>query len=185
MTEAASLSTTPIQTGSTFTKTVHKKAYPAIFASRPELSQAGRTVLITGGSAGIGFGIARGFAEAGAKRIIVLGRRQSLVEQAVSKLQAEYPAVEFLGRQCDVDDLESTEKLWRGFEGDDIVIDVLVLNAAKISTNSPILTLGRDEVWSQFTMNVRSLLDFTERFYKQKGGKDRAKVRVQTRFYHP
>lgn len=51
------------QDGSTFTKTIHKTTYPTIDPARPELSQAGRTVVITGGSAGIGFAIAQGFAQ--------------------------------------------------------------------------------------------------------------------------
>ncbi|KAK2044678.1 short chain dehydrogenase [Colletotrichum somersetense] len=161
-----------------FTKTIHKKPYPAIFASRPELSQNGRTVLVTGGSAGIGFAIAQGFAQAGAKRIIILGRRQNLVDEAVSKLEREYKGVQFSGIQSDVNDLEHSERLWKDFEEDGTVIDVLVLNAAKISSDGPILALGRDDVWESFTMNVRSLLDFSERFYKQKNGEGRQKFLV-------
>ncbi|KAK2060396.1 short chain dehydrogenase [Colletotrichum caudatum] len=164
--------------GMNFTKTIHKKPYPAIFTSRPELSQNGRTVLVTGGSAGIGFAIAHGFAQAGAKRIIILGRRQNLVDEAVSKLEREYQGVQFSGVQSDANDLEHSEKLWKGFEEDGTVIDVLVLNAAKISSDGPILALGRDDVWESFTMNARSLLDFSERFYKQKNGEGRQKFLV-------
>ncbi|KAK1972327.1 short chain dehydrogenase [Colletotrichum sublineola] len=168
-----------VETGAmNFTKTIHKKPYPAILPSRPELSQNGRTVVITGGSAGIGFAIAQGFAQAGAKRIIILGRRQNLVDEAVSKLEREYQGVQFSGIQSDVNDLGHSEKLWKGFEEDGTVIDVLVLNAAKISSDGPILALGRDDVWDSFTMNVRSLLDFSERFYKQKNGEGRQKFLV-------
>ncbi|OHX00524.1 short chain dehydrogenase [Colletotrichum incanum] len=179
-------STSPFQGGMTFTKTIHRKPYSTIYPSRPELSQTGRTILITGGSAGIGFAIAEGFAQAGAKRIIVLGRRRNLVEEAVSKLQKKYPDVQFDGFPSDVDDLADTEKLWKGFEEDGTVIDVLVLNAAKISSGGSILAVGRDEVWSFFTMNVRSLLDFSERFYKQKNGEGRQKflVNVSTEAIH-
>ncbi|KAJ3943186.1 uncharacterized protein N0V96_007421 [Colletotrichum fioriniae] len=183
---AALTSTSIYETGMTFTKKEHKEAYPTIFPSRPELSQAGRTVLITGGSAGIGFAIAKGFAQAHAKRIIILGRRQNLVDEAVSELKKEFSEVRFDGYSSDVDDLADVEKLWKGFEEDGTVIDVLVLNAAKISEHGPILSLGRDEVWSSFTMNVRSLLDLSERFYKQKNGEGRQKflVNVSTEASH-
>ncbi|CCF35836.1 short-chain dehydrogenase [Colletotrichum higginsianum] len=184
--EAALKSTSPFETGITFTKTIHREPYPTISPSRPELSQAGRTVLITGGSMGIGFAIAKGFSQAGAKRVIILGRRQNLVEEAVSDLRKEFPKVQFDGLSSDVDDLADTEKLWKGFEEDGTVIDVLVLNAAKISTGGAILALGRDDVWSSYTMNVRSLLDLTERFYKQKNGGGRQKflVNVSTEATH-
>ncbi|TKW51860.1 Dehydrogenase/reductase SDR family member 4 [Colletotrichum tanaceti] len=176
--EAALKSTSPFETGTTFTKTIHRESYPTISPSRPELSQAGRTVLITGGSMGIGFAIAKGFSQAGAGRVIILGRRQNLVEEAVSDLRREYPAVQFDGL--------SSDRLWRGFEEDGTVIDVLVLNAAKVSTGGAILALGRDEVWSSYTMNVRSLLDLSERFYKQKNGGGRQKflVNVSTEATH-
>ncbi|KAK1988896.1 short chain dehydrogenase [Colletotrichum cereale] len=178
--------TSPFQTGMNFTNTIHTKPYSAILPSRPELSQTGRTILITGGSAGIGFAIARGFAQAGAKRIIILGRRRNLVDEAVSKLEGEYQNVQFTGFPSDVNDLKDSEKLWKAFQEDGTVIDVLVLNAAKISNDGSILALGRDYVWDSFTMNVRSLLDLSERFYKQKNGEGRQKflVNVSTEAVH-
>ncbi|KAF4826417.1 Short chain dehydrogenase citE [Colletotrichum tropicale] len=141
------------QDGSTFTKTIHKTTYPTIDPARPELSQAGRTVVITGGSAGIGFAIAQGFAQAGAKHIIILGRRQNVLDEAVSQLHKEYPSVKIDGRQSDVANLDETDSLWKSFENDGIFVDVLVLNAALVSAGSPILELGRDEIWSQYLVN--------------------------------
>ncbi|KAF5497599.1 Short chain dehydrogenase citE [Colletotrichum siamense] len=141
------------QDGSTFTKTIHKTTYPTIDPARPELSQAGRTVVITGGSAGIGFAIAQGFAQAGAKHIIILGRRQNVLDEAVSQLHKEYPSVKIDGRQSDVANLDETDALWKSFENDGIFVDVLVLNAALVSAGSPILELGRDEIWSQYLVN--------------------------------
>ncbi|KAK1991159.1 short chain dehydrogenase [Colletotrichum falcatum] len=179
-------STSPFQTGMDITKTIHNKPYPAIFPSRPELSQKERTILVCGGSAGIGFAIAQSFAQAGAKRVIILGRRQNLVDEAVSKLEKECRGVQFSGFQGDVNEPQDNEKLWKGFEKDGTVIDVLVLNAAKLSAAAPIMALGRDNVWESFTMNVRSLLDISERFYKQKNGEGRQKflVNVSTSAIH-
>jgi hypothetical protein len=37
-----------------FTKTVHRDQYPAIDPANPELSQAGKVVVITGASRGLG-----------------------------------------------------------------------------------------------------------------------------------
>ncbi|KAF9874615.1 short chain dehydrogenase [Colletotrichum karsti] len=172
--------------GTTFTKILHKKSYPTINPARPELSQAGRTVLITGGSAGIGFAIARGFAQAGAERVIILGRRQKVVDEAASQLQGEYPSVKIDGRQSDVSDLDSADGLWGALESEGVHVDVLVLNAGVTTQGSPILELGRDEIWSQYIVNVRSHLDFTERFYKQRGDEDRGKflLNVSTEAIH-
>ncbi|KAF6815317.1 D-erythrulose reductase [Colletotrichum sojae] len=161
--------TSTVENGSTLVKTIHKKGYPAIDPSRPELSQTGRTVLITGGSGGIGFAIARGFAQAGAAHVIITGRRANALDESVAKLRAEFPGgtTKFSGRAVEVSDLVATEKLWKGFEDDDIVVDVLALNAASFEA-LPILDQGVDKVWAQFEVNVRGHLDYTERFYHQK-----------------
>jgi len=152
-----------------FTKTIHKGPYPAISPSLPTLSQAGKTVLITGGSTGIGYAIARAFALASASRIIILGRRAGLVSSAASTLTAEMPDFkgEIVGRPCDISDSSSVAVLWSDLEQEGVVVDVLVLNAARVGKPGSIIQLGTDEVWADYITNVRASLDLTERFFKQ------------------
>ncbi|GIJ99558.1 hypothetical protein Aspvir_001692 [Aspergillus viridinutans] len=151
-------STITLPPGFAFTQKVHNAPYPAIAPSPPELSQAGKTVLITGGHTGIGYAIARAFAQASAKRLIIIGRRDNLVASAAARLAAEFPSTQTVGLICDI-------------ANDNILIDVVVLNAA-------ILDLGRDKVWEEYITNVRTHLDFTERLYKQPGAKVRQKALV-------
>lgn len=149
----------------------HKKPYPAISPSRPELSQEGRTVVITGGNSGIGYAIARGFITANAKCVIIIGRRPIVVNAAVVRLVEEAKQVgsksTVEGRICDISDLASAAAFWTGLQNDDIHADVLVLNAATSGPAAPILEAGLDGVWATFEANVRSTLDFTIRFYQQ------------------
>lgn len=168
-------STESLPVGFSFTKTVHRTPYAEISPSRPELSQAGKTVLITGGHTGIGYAIARAFAQANAERIVVVGRRSDLVTSAASRLGAQFPEVQVSGRVCDVSDLSSVDTLWEDLAKEDIIVDVAVLNAAKVST-APILDSGRDAVWSEYVLHVRTNLDFAERLYKQPNAKGRRKV---------
>jgi hypothetical protein len=153
--------------GFSFTKRMHRSSYPAISPLRPELSQAGRVVLITGSSQGVGFYIARGFAEAGASIIIILGRREKLVNDAVSQLEKEYVDTKFLAFRVDIASTPDVETLWSCLERDGVVVDVLVLNAARISHPRPIMTAGREDTWADFVTNVKANLDLTELFYKQ------------------
>ncbi len=154
------------------TQTIHQKAYPAISPSRPELSQAGRTILVTGGATGIGYAIAQAFSQAAAARVILVGRRDNVLREAVSKL-AEYAKqigskTEFIGRAADDSDLDSTAPLWTGLEEEGIAVNVLVLNAASISAASPLLERGLDKFWNDYLINVRALVDYTQRFNNQK-----------------
>lgn len=168
-------STDSLPIGFSFTKTVHRAPYPEISPSRPELSHAGQTVLITGGHTGIGYAIARAFAQANAERVIIVGRRADLVTSAASRLGAQFPGAQVSGQVCDVSGLASADALWEELAKEDIVVDVVVLNAAKLSTK-PILEVGRDAVWGEYLLNVRTNLDFAERLYKQPSGKGRRKV---------
>ncbi|KAI7760954.1 hypothetical protein LZL87_012107 [Fusarium oxysporum] len=79
-------------------KTLHKKPYHAIYPTRPELSQEGRTILITGGNSGIGFPIARSFVISKAKRVIVasllsaasLGKNKPLLEAGRDEVWGDF-----------------------------------------------------------------------------------------------
>ncbi|KAI1372380.1 NAD(P)-binding protein [Hypoxylon crocopeplum] len=148
-------------------KTIHDDTYPAISPSRPELSQAGRTVLITGGSTGVGYAIARGFAQASASKIIISGRRDGILSKAVEKLSRKFPTVKFVGKNIDVADPSSADLLWADLRQQGVTVDVLVLNASSSSHTQPILEAGTDKIWNDFVVNVRALLAFTEKFYKQ------------------
>jgi NADP-dependent 3-hydroxy acid dehydrogenase YdfG len=158
-----------------YIKTLHKKPYPAISPLRPELSQAGRTVLITGGSSGIGFAIARAFAQASAFHVIITGRRETVLADAVSRLKAENAVGTLItGLVSDMSDPQDAEKLWSGFKSKGIVVDVLVLNAMKLGELKPILQAGVESTWSAFETNVRGLLDYAVRFHQQGGEKPKA-----------
>ncbi|KAH9218367.1 hypothetical protein DL95DRAFT_489416 [Leptodontidium sp. 2 PMI_412] len=167
-------------------KTYHKSPYGAISPLRPELSQEGRTVLITGASAGIGLSIARAYAEASAATIILTGRRKDTVQNAAAKLSSDFKHTKFVARVCDVGSVAESTALWVDLRADGVIVDVLVLNAAQFGGLGSIVDSGFATIWSQYETNVRSLLQFTEEMYKQADPKDRKKyvVYVSTAAIH-
>ena len=160
---------------------IHMKPYPSLSSLRTELNQTGRTVLITGASAGIGLAIARAYAEASASKIILTGRRHDVLQEAYSKLSGTFPKTEFIPRVCDVASAEDSAALWSSLEADDCFVDVLVLNAAKFGIPKPLLETGFENTWSLFEMNVKSLLDFSQRMHKQRNKDQRKKVHNTSR----
>lgn len=82
------------------------------------MRKSGNTVLITGGSSGIGFALASKFVEAG-NRVIIAGRSRRRLDEARERI----PALET--RQADLTDPESLGALAGAFPE----IDVLVNNA--------------------------------------------------------
>lgn len=155
------------------TKTVHGDTYPAISTNRPELSQAGRTVLITGGGTGVGFSMATSFIQASASRLIIVSRRAEVLAAAAEKLEkvAEKAGTktQVIARACDLLNQAEVGKLWADLAAEGITVDVYVANAAKFTEPKPILELGADEVWSQMESNVKGPLYFAEKFNAQPG----------------
>ncbi|PNP56302.1 hypothetical protein THARTR1_03827 [Trichoderma harzianum] len=138
-------------------KNIRKAAYSTIDPKRPENSQAGRTVLITGGHSGIGYAISKAFISANAKRIIVFGRRADVLESAGEQLVAE---AKELGsptivdtRSGDIADPGSVENLFFGLKEDGIVLDVLVLNAATGGASKKMVDMPLDEFWGDYHIN--------------------------------
>jgi hypothetical protein len=72
------------------TSTWHSNTYPSLAPSRPELSAKGKTVLITGGGTGIGAETARYFAQAGATRIAILGRREQPLLDTKTSIERDH-----------------------------------------------------------------------------------------------
>ncbi|KAI8630359.1 hypothetical protein F5Y19DRAFT_464180 [Xylariaceae sp. FL1651] len=133
------------------------------------LSQRGRAVLVTGSSSGIGFYNARAFAKAKATTVILTGRQEKSLTEAVSNLTIQYPETTFIGRTLDIADSTAVEKLWSGFETEGLLVDVLVLNAARIQFEKvSLLERGYAEVLADYATNVGANLALVDHFYHQK-----------------
>jgi NAD(P)-dependent dehydrogenase (short-subunit alcohol dehydrogenase family) len=111
----------------------------------------GKVAVITGGSAGIGLGIARKFANEGAM-VYITGRRQDVLEKAIAEIG--HGAV---GVQADAASLADTDRLYESVKETSSHIDVLVLNAGiyEPMTIAEITEAHFDKIYD---INVRGLL---------------------------
>jgi len=91
---------------------------------------AGKVVVITGGSRGLGFAMAQEFAARGAK-LVICGRDQEILHEAESRLVALGAPV--LALPCDITDKSQAERLIQEASDRFGGIDVLVNNAGTIA----------------------------------------------------
>ncbi|KAF2491247.1 oxidoreductase [Lophium mytilinum] len=111
------------------TPTWHTTTYPSISPTRPELSAKGKSVLVTGGGTGIGAATALHFAEAGASRIALLGRREQPLLDTKAAIEHKFAGVEVFIASTDVTKKSEVDAAFAKFAGDQ-KIDVLLSNAA-------------------------------------------------------
>lgn len=109
-------------------------------------------VLVTGAGAGIGFGIARGFYNAGAK-VAIGDIRQEAVDRAASHLTDDGRV---FAAQVDVRDRASVERFVAGAEGQLGPLTVAVANAG-IYPNTPVLEMEQEEWDRVMETNVRGV----------------------------
>jgi hypothetical protein len=124
----------------------HNDTYDAISPKRPELSQDGRTIVITGAGSGIGREIAHAFAEAGAKSIHILGRTKSLLEETQALVEAKYLKAKVIVHVADILDAAALDQTARKIGS----WDVLVANAGYIPKPELIETGDSDDWWKTF-----------------------------------
>ena len=112
---------------------------------------SGKVALVTGGSAGIGLGIAKCFAREGA-RVFITGRRQSELDKAVASIGGDAAAI-----QGDTSDLADLDRIYATVEAQAGRIDVLAVNAGvyEFGTFGEITEEHFDRT---FNTNVRGLL---------------------------
>jgi len=112
---------------------------------------SGKVAVVTGGSAGIGLGIAKRFAEEGA-RVFITGRRQSELDKAVTAIGGGAAAV-----QGDISNLDDLDRIYATIKDKAGRIDVLAVNAGyyELGSFGDITEEHFDKI---FNTNVRGLL---------------------------
>ena len=113
----------------------------------------GKVAVVTGGNGGIGLGMARGLARAGA-RVVVAGRNQAKSALAVGELQAL--GCDAVAIQVDVNDEASVEALMAAAVQRCGRLDILVNNAG-INIRKPAQELALDEWQRVVNTNLTSI----------------------------
>lgn len=128
-------------------KIIIKKALKIIFAKHPILTSAnivqlapnellkGRCALITGGTSGIGYSIAKAFLEAGAK-VIITGRNEDRIQSSLASLGYQGMVFGFVLDNAEVSSFEPTFERMKAAVGGS-KIDILVNNAGVLGAVMP------------------------------------------------
>ncbi|MCJ1378668.1 hypothetical protein MMC17_001767 [Xylographa soralifera] len=146
------------------TKIYHSTAYSAISTSRPELSVAGKVILITGAGSGIGPHLTSAFAVAGSRKLALVGRTLSTLQSTKASLEAEYLGIEVLALVADITDVAAVNRALAETKKKLGPIDVLISNAGYLPTVAPLATANTTEWARGYEVNVLGNLNLIQAF---------------------
>jgi len=140
----------------TYTRTWHNDVYPAIDASRPELSAKGKRVVITGGAGGIGAATAEAFVVAGASEVFILGRTDKTLQATKKAIEGRHPGQKVVALVADVADPSGIDAAFAAISRSG-PIDVYINNAAYFHFGA-VGTADVANFWQHFEVNVKGAL---------------------------
>jgi NAD(P)-dependent dehydrogenase (short-subunit alcohol dehydrogenase family) len=164
------------------TKTWHDNTYPSLSPTRPELSAKGKAVLITGGGTGIGAETARYFAQAGAARIAILGRREQPLLDTKASIEQKFPGVEVFVATTDVTKESEVDAAFSKFAGNG-KIDVVISNAGVSGPKEPVDIVDTEKFMQGVEQNIKGAL-YVGRAFLRHASADAVAVNVSSHAAH-
>ena len=147
-----------------FTKKWHNKPYPFISPNQPELSAAGKNVVVTGGGSGIGLAAAIAFAQAGAASIAVIGRRRERLQAAAADIRAAGPRTRVICEPADMAKLADADRALKNIFNEVGKIDVLISGAGIMPTIGSVQGYSDEDFRRGLEVNVMSAFNAIQGF---------------------
>jgi 3-oxoacyl-[acyl-carrier protein] reductase len=131
-----------------------------------------KVVAVTGASRGIGFATARAAARAGARAVVLLGRRREALEAACERIAPEAPGTVLDAVPCDVSDADSVRQAFQALHKTHRSLHALVANAGVLE-DALIGMVQREQVERTFATNAFGVLwcaQYASRLIARSGG---------------
>ncbi len=115
------------------------------------MSFEGKVALVTGGSSGIGLGIAKELASLGAK-VIITGRQDAKLDAAVKEIGGHTKGI-----KADVSNLQELDTLYAAIKSEYSTLDILVANAG-FGILAPLGAITEEQYDSIFDTNLKGVI---------------------------
>jgi len=123
-----------------------------------KIDLSNKLAIVSGSTAGIGFGIARGLAQAGAE-VVVNGRSQARVDHALAAIFDEFPKARLRGIAADLGSIEGVAHLTAAVPAADILVNNLGIFEAK-----GFFDISDDDWQRFFNINVMSAVRLSRHY---------------------
>jgi NAD(P)-dependent dehydrogenase (short-subunit alcohol dehydrogenase family) len=117
------------------------------------MGESMKTIVVTGSTRGIGYGLADAFLGRGCQ-VVISGRKQASVDQAVAILGEKYNLEKILGYPCDVSDYGQVKTLWEMSINRFGQVDIWVNNAGQGQAIQDFWTLDPEHISDVVQINM-------------------------------
>jgi short-subunit dehydrogenase len=121
-----------------------------------------KTILITGASSGIGYALAKQFADEGCN-LILLARRKDTLDSLAEELESEQNHI--LTYKCDIRNRNEVQNVFHNIRERNVSIDVGILNSG-VGLKSPVEDFNSDKADETFQVNVLGMIYCIEELLK-------------------
>ncbi|KIW22233.1 uncharacterized protein PV07_12139 [Cladophialophora immunda] len=152
-----------------FTRTFHRDAYPAISPTRPELSAAGKVVIVTGAAGRIGKATCIAFARAGAQYVAMLDLDRESLQRAKAEIEQDSgcKSTNLHLFPVDIRNQPAITEAFSSIESNLGKVNVLVNNAGYQPSPELYRDADIDEWWKSFEINVKGSFIVTQEFVRR------------------
>jgi NAD(P)-dependent dehydrogenase (short-subunit alcohol dehydrogenase family) len=116
-----------------------------------------KIIVITGSTRGIGYGLADAFLDLG-QAVVISGRQQAGVDEAVSALSQAHDGAAILGQPCDVTRAEQVQALWDVTKAHFGRVDIWINNAGISQPLAEVRQLLPQEMAAMVNTNILGTL---------------------------
>lgn len=141
---------------------LHLAPYPALTEFIAKRPLAGKSILVTGASRGVGAHIARELAGASASRIALIGRSEPSLSSSQKEFAAAFPDTEFTAFAVDVMDAKAVANVFDRWG----VPDVLINNAGVFPDEGSFISQDLKKWFNGFEVNVYGTAVVTQEYLK-------------------
>ncbi|KAL8309198.1 hypothetical protein RB597_009468 [Gaeumannomyces tritici] len=163
-----------------YTKVAHSATYAAIDPTRPALSSAGKVVVITGATGGIGRATALSFAASGPKALVLLGRRQDALAEVAGLVRSKHGSVAVETHPVDLVDSSTLRRVLAGVAASHGCINVVVHAAGVLAPVVPLMDADPATFMDGYKTTVVGTLCLAQALVLANGGKEATLVNLTT-----
>jgi len=116
-----------------------------------------KIIVITGSTRGIGYGLAEAFLDLG-QAVVISGRSQAGVQEAVTSLSQKRPGATILGQRCDVRQAGQVQALWDAAREHFGRVDIWINNAGVSQSMAEVRQVPAEEMAAMVETNILGTL---------------------------